>query len=68
MLVLAPLTLLVAAVGALQNPHRKVTQRAPSSHGLSKRNTPLPQTNHQYLNEHTESKLLQICLPKDQTN
>lgn len=51
------LTLLAATVGALQNPHRKVSQRSRSVDTLSKRNAPLPLTNHQYLNDHTESKL-----------
>lgn len=59
MLVLAPLTLLVAAAGALQNPHDKAAKIARPSRGLSKRNIPLPQTDHQYLNKDTESKLLE---------
>jgi carboxypeptidase D len=56
MLVLAPLTILVAAVAALQSPHRKAASFKQPATGLRKREVSSFPIEHKYLNEKTESK------------
>ena len=56
MLVLAPFVLLVAAVAALGNPHRKAAAFKQPTRGLRKREVSAVRTKHQYLNKKTESK------------
>ncbi|KAJ5817062.1 Peptidase S10 serine carboxypeptidase [Penicillium robsamsonii] len=54
MLVLAPFVLLVVAVAALQNPHRKAASFKQPSKSLRKREVSAVRTEHQYLNKKTE--------------
>ncbi|KAJ5153919.1 Peptidase S10 serine carboxypeptidase [Penicillium coprophilum] len=54
MLVLAPFVFLVAAVAALQNPHRKAASFKQSAKGLRKREVSAVRTKHQFLNKKTE--------------
>mgnify|MGYP006876466284 CR=1 FL=1 len=56
MLILAPLILLVAAVAALQNPHRKAASFKQPANGLRKREVSSSPIEHKYLNKKTESK------------
>lgn len=56
MLVLAPLISLVAAVAALQNPHRKAASFRQPADGLRKREVSASPAEHKYLNEKTQSK------------
>lgn len=56
MLVLAPFTFLVAAVAAVQNPHRKAASFKQPASGLRKREVSAAPTEHQYLNKKTQSK------------
>jgi carboxypeptidase D len=56
MLVLAPFTLLVAAVAALQSPHRKAASLKQSARTIRKREVTSTQTEPQYLNKKTESE------------
>lgn len=56
MLVLAPFTLLVAAVAALQSPHRKAASLKQSARTIRKRQVTSSQSEPQYLNKKTESK------------
>lgn len=56
MLVLAPLISLVAAVAALQNPHRKAQSLRQPANDLRKREVSSSPAEHKYLNEKTQSK------------
>ncbi|KAJ6026583.1 uncharacterized protein N7446_004816 [Penicillium canescens] len=58
MLVLAPFTLLVAAVAALQSPHRKAASLKQSARNIRKREVASSQTEPQYLNQKTEKFLV----------
>jgi carboxypeptidase D len=61
MLVLAPFTLLVAAVAALQSPHRKVASLKHSARTVHKRGVISSETEPLYLNKKTESMSEQIA-------
>lgn len=67
MLVLAPLTFLVAAVAALQNPHRKAASFKHPANGLRKREVPSSPIDHKFLNEKTESKCRTLPLLGSET-
>ncbi|KAF4768871.1 hypothetical protein HAV15_008468 [Penicillium sp. str.  len=54
MLVLVPLISLVAAVAALQNPHRKAASFRQPADGLRKREVSASPSEHKYLNEKTQ--------------
>ena len=62
MLVLVPFISLVAAVAALQNPHRKAATFRQPADGLRKRDVSTAPTEHKYLNEKTESKCGNVSL------
>lgn len=56
MLILAAFTSLVAVATAVQNPHGRAASFRKPANGLRKRELPAALTEHQYLNNKTESK------------